>query len=71
MPFRGTVEANVPVPLIIWAYCAFNTSLDGHSMFGSPCMSTFPSGEQSDKERTEDGGVTEVLSAEIVVKMHT
>lgn len=63
MPFRGTVEANIPVTLTIWAYCAFNTSLGGHSMFGTPCMITF-------LEDSEDGGVTEVLSAEIVVKMH-
>lgn len=33
-------------------------------------MSTFLSGEQSGKEHSEDGGVTEMLSAEIVVKMH-
>lgn len=52
MPSRGTVEANIPVTLIIWAYCAFNTSLDGQSMFEAPCMSTFVSVEQSGKEKT-------------------
>lgn len=54
MPFRGTIEANIPVILIIWAYCTFNTSFEGYSMFGAPWMSTSPIGEQSGKERTED-----------------
>lgn len=52
MPFRGKVEVKLPVTLMLWACCAFNTSLKGHSLFGASCRSTCPSGEQSGKERT-------------------